>query len=175
MKTSAILLIAGTASLTAAEPLRQASEARLWLQVPKEQAPLKDIRVSTGSVNAAHWEKDPALRERFADITFPIRWWKWSGITIRFTPAESGTAQLTLSGPWGADANQTMYRQEILWDQCSATGTCSQTAVSRKPKTGNRLRGVPHGHRIPRRTLGRCKAHRPWKESWRARAGTTVP
>ena len=126
MKTSACLLIASTVSLTAAEPLRQAAEARLWLQVPKNQAPLKDLRVSSGSVGSAHWEKDPALRERFADITFPIRWWKWSEITIRFTPAESGTAQLTLSGPWGADANQNMYRQEILWDQCSATGTVLQ-------------------------------------------------
>lgn len=123
MKTAACLLFASLATLTAAEPLRQAAEARLWLQVPKNQAPLKDIRVSTGSVGSAHWEKDPDLRERFADITFPIRWWKWTEITIRFTPAESGTAQLTLSGPWAADSNQTMYRQEILWDQISATGS----------------------------------------------------
>lgn len=126
MKHALLPLLAAASCLTAAEPLRQASEARLWLQVSNDQPPLKDIHASTGSVGTAHWEKDPLARQRFSDISFPIRWWKWTEIIIRFTPVENGTAQLTLSGPWAADANQTMFRQEILWDQITATGTTIQ-------------------------------------------------
>lgn len=116
------LLLAALTTLTTAEPLRQASEARFWLKVPKNQVPLKGLRVSTGQMGIAHWEKDPELRERFADISFPIRWWKWSETTVEFTPSEDSTVELTLLGPWAADSNQTVYRQEIVWDQITAKG-----------------------------------------------------
>ena len=112
--------------LSAGEPLRQASEARLWLKVPAGQPPLRDVRVSVGRVTDASWEKDPAVRERHADIIFPIRWWSWNEAAVSFTPAQDGTVELTLCGPWAQDPSGTLVRQEILWDDLTATGTSLQ-------------------------------------------------
>lgn len=109
--------------IAAGEPVRQASEARLWLKVPAGQAPLRDVRVSVGRVTDATWEKDPALRERHSDIVFPIRWWAWNEASVSFTPAQDGTVELVLSGPWAQDPSGTLIRQEILWDDLDATGT----------------------------------------------------
>lgn len=123
MKHSLLILLATLPHLTAAEPpLRQASEARIWLKVPKNQTPLRDVRVSTGQIGSAQWEKDPELKARFSDISFPVRWWKWTELTVRFTPVESGTVELTLSGTWAADSKNTVFRQELLWDQITAKG-----------------------------------------------------
>jgi endoglucanase len=126
MTRSLLPLFALAASLAAQEPIRQASEARLWLKVPAGQAPLRDIRVSNGSATPASWEKDPAVRERHTDIVFPIRWWSWSEITIAFTPAHDGPVEWVLSGPWAPEKNGLMPRQEILWDDLSAEGTILQ-------------------------------------------------
>ena len=123
MKRILIPLLALAASLSAQEPVQQASDARLWLKVPAGQPPLRDIRVSNGSAAPAAWEKDPAVRERHTDIVFPIRWWSWSEISIRFTPAQDGSVELVLNGPWAQDPNATLIRQEILWDEITAQGT----------------------------------------------------
>jgi len=108
---------------TAGEEVRQASEARLWLNVPAGQAPLRDVRVSTGRASDASWEKDPAVRERHSDIVFPIRWWQWNEISVSFTPAQDGSVELVLSGPWAQGKSGSLIRQEILWDDLAATGT----------------------------------------------------
>ena len=126
MTRSLILLLAIAAHLTAEEPVRQASQARLWLKVPASQAPLRDVRGTTGNVSTASWEKDPAVRERHTDITFPIRWWSWSETTVTFTPAQDGSVELQLSGPWAEEKQgdtATLVRQEILWDDLSTEGT----------------------------------------------------
>ncbi len=123
MTRSLFPLLALVASLSAAEPVRQASEARLWLKVPAGQPPLQGLRVSNGRATSATWEKDPAVRERHSDIVFPIRWWSWSEISVSFTPAHDGPVELTLSGPWAQDKSGTLVRQEILWDDLSADGT----------------------------------------------------
>jgi endoglucanase len=124
MTRTLIPVLALAASLSAQEPLRQASEARLWLQVPAGHAPLRDIQVSHGRSAPAAWEKDPAVRERHIAIVFPIRWWSWSEIAIRFTPAQDGPVELVLNGPWAQDKKtNTLIRQEILWDEITATGT----------------------------------------------------
>jgi endoglucanase len=111
------------ASLSAQEPIRQASEARLWLKVPLDQAPLGAAQVSTGSATPSAWEKDPAVRERHIDVLFPVHWWSWSEITIRFTPSQDGMVDLMLIGPWAPEVNGSLPRQEILWDEITATGT----------------------------------------------------
>ncbi|MEI7909096.1 MAG: glycoside hydrolase family 5 protein [Verrucomicrobiota bacterium] len=115
-------LLALATALSAQEPIRQATEARLWLQVPAGQAPLRDVQVSNGSAATAAWEKDPAVRERHTDVVFPIRWWAWSETSISFTPAQDGPVELTLSGPWEQSKSATLLRQEILWDDISAEG-----------------------------------------------------
>lgn len=122
MTRSLLPLLALAASLAAQEPIRQASEARLWLKVPAGQAPLRDIRVSNGSATPASWEKDPAVRERHTDILFPIRWWSWSKMTLSFMPTQDGPVELTLNGPWAPEMDGLMPRQEILWDEITAEG-----------------------------------------------------
>jgi endoglucanase len=105
-----------------AEIIRLPSEARLWLKVSAAQSPLQDIEVSAGTATPATWEKDPAVRARHTDVIFPVRWWSWRELTVRFTPAEDGPVELTLTGPWAADENGAMPRQEILWDDLTAEG-----------------------------------------------------
>jgi endoglucanase len=122
MKRSLFPLLALAASLSAEEPIRQASEARLWLKVPAGNTPLRDIQVSHGRATPAAWEKDPAVRERQTDILFPIHWWSWNEIAITFTPPQDGLVELVLNGPWAQDKTGTMIRQEILWDDLTAEG-----------------------------------------------------
>ncbi len=115
-------LLALTAILSAQQPLIQATSARLWLKVPADQPPLRDMRVSTGSASPAPWEKDLAVRERLCDILFPIRWWAWNEIEISFTPGGDGSVELSLNGPWAQEKNGAMPRAEILWDNITAVG-----------------------------------------------------
>lgn len=118
-----LLLLTVATALSAQEPLRQASDGRLWLKIPADQTPLRDIEVSTGSARSASWEKDPAIRERHTDFTFPIHWWGWQEITIRFTPPADGSMDLVLNGPWEQEKPGTVLREEVLWDDLSAEGT----------------------------------------------------
>ncbi len=117
------LLIGLGVSLSAQETPRQTTEARLWLQVPAGQPPLRDIRVSSGSAMPAPWEKDPAIRERRIDVVFPVSWWDWREFTVSFTPVGDGTVDLSLNGPWEEEKNGASFRKEVLWDDLSAEGT----------------------------------------------------
>lgn len=115
-------IVAAGAVVNAAEVLRIPSEARLWLKVPAGQPPLRDVRVSAGHVSPVSWEKNPALRERWTDILWPVTWWSWSELSVSFTAAADGDVELTLLGPWAADENGSMPRQEVLWDQIRIEG-----------------------------------------------------
>lgn len=120
---SLMLLIALAAPLSAGETARQTTEARLWLKVPAGQAPLRDIHVSSGTATPAHWEQDPAVRERLTDVIVPVRWWGWREFSISFTPPEDGSVELALSGPWEEEKPGALFRQEVLWDDITAEGT----------------------------------------------------
>ncbi len=122
MNRTLLLLGLCAAPLAAAEPIQQASEARLWLKVPPGSPPLEQVAVSAGGFSQADWEKDPELRRRQLDVQFPIRWWSWASQTIRFTPAADGAVELILNGPWAKAPGDGLLRQEILWDDLSATG-----------------------------------------------------
>ncbi|MCX6877084.1 MAG: glycoside hydrolase family 5 protein [Verrucomicrobia bacterium] len=126
MTRTLLPLFALATALSAQEPIRQAAEARLWLKVPAGQAPLRGVVVSNGSATPAAWEKDPAVRERHTDVVFPIRWWAWSDLSITFTPAQDGSVEVVLCGPWAQDKIAGLVRQEILWDDLSAVGTTLQ-------------------------------------------------
>lgn len=116
------LFISLCVSLSAQETPRQTTEARLWLQVPAGQAPLRDIRVSSGSATPAPWENDPAVRERQIDVVFPVSWWAWHEFTVSFTPVGDGTVDLSLNGPWEEKKDGLSFRKEILWDDLRAQG-----------------------------------------------------
>ena len=118
-----LLLIALAISASALEPLRQSTEARLWLRIPKDRAPLNELRVSSGTATPAPWEKDPEVSARLTDVIFPVRWWDWKNITIDFTPREDGTVDLILNGPWEEEKPGIICRKEVLWDSISAEGT----------------------------------------------------
>lgn len=122
MKRPLPLLLVLPAMLSAQEPRQLASDGRLWLKVPAGQAPLREVRVSSGSATQAPWEKDSAVRERQTDILFPVRWWSWSELTVSFTSPQDGTVELSLNGPWSPDVDGKMPRKEILWDSISAVG-----------------------------------------------------
>lgn len=139
-----VFLICLAPFLTAQEPIKQATDARVWLQVPANDPPLRDIQVSSGSATQAGWEKDPAVRERHTDILVPIRWWDWKTFTVRFTPAADGEVKLGLLGPWEANASGTVLREEVLWDNISATGT-EVTNGGFKSQTAD---GTPEGWKI---------------------------
>lgn len=189
MKRIIFLLLAAHATLTAAEPpLRQASEARIWLKVPGNQPPLRDVRVSTGQLGSAHWEKDPEHRRRLSDITFPVRWWKWTQLSVRFTPVESGTVELTLSGTWAADSHNVVFRQEVLWDGISAEGATlrnggfEETEAARPAVWNSPWAPYPAPESWPLRTaeakegqhVGASWHDRPLIQSIQVRAGTPV-
>ncbi len=126
MKPIILFFFALACSVFSAENIRQASEARCWLKVPANQPPLKDVRISLGSVTNASWVKDPAIRDRQSDVMFPVRWWSWNETVVEFTPTYDGPLELVLCGPWQADKGNTIFRQEILWDEISATGVTIQ-------------------------------------------------
>jgi endoglucanase len=105
-----------------AETVGIPSEARLWLKIPPSGAPLADVWVSSGNAMQAKWGGDPAARERLTDISFPIRWWSWNEVSVRFTPVEDAAVELSLLGPWAADVDGAMPRLEVLWDGIRAEG-----------------------------------------------------
>jgi len=115
------LLLALSAFAAADDSIRQAAEARIWLKVPAGSAPLGDVRVSSGSAWSAHWDQG-ADREQITDVNFPIHCWSWKEITIRFTPTQDETVNFVLTGPWAEGKDGRLLRQEILWDDVSASG-----------------------------------------------------
>ncbi len=102
---------------------RTASEARLFLRVPAEAPPLREVRVSRGQVSPGTFEQTPEKRERLSDVRFPVSWWRWQEFTLRFTPAHDGLIELDLNGHWAEASPGVLARQEILWDALSAEGT----------------------------------------------------
>ena len=107
----------------AQETLRQAGEGRVFLKTPADKPPLSGVHVSLGTVTDALWEKDPARSARQKDIRFGIRSWEWQEISISFTPTYDGPVELLFAGLWEQEKPGTIYRQEILWDDVTTTGT----------------------------------------------------
>lgn len=98
------------------------SEARLFLRVPEGQPPLKNVGISRGEALPGSFEDSPEKRERLTDLRFPITWWRWKEVTLRFTPGHDGTLELDLNGPWGEARPGVLKQQEILWDAITCEG-----------------------------------------------------
>jgi len=146
------------------------------------------VRVTTGSATPASWEKDPAVRERHLDVIFPILWWDWREISISFTPVEDGTVELILDGPWEKGNADTVFRQEILWDDISAVGTqlengSFESQSGGKPDSWTPVYGPylatdawPLAHAAPLQgtTLAASYQNRPLAQSLKLTAGRMV-
>ena len=102
---------------------RMPAEARMFLRVPEDAAPLRDVTISQGAISRGDFEDTAEKRERLSDIRFPVRWWDWREFTLKFTPGHDGDVELDLNGPWAEAKPGQLYQQEILWDEFSATGS----------------------------------------------------
>jgi endoglucanase len=56
-------------------------------------------------------------------VNFTVPHFTWMPAAFRFTPATNGTVALTLRGPWEQSPGGTIYKQEVLWDACTAVNT----------------------------------------------------
>jgi endoglucanase len=104
------------------EPAGVAAEARLFLTVPPQEPPLREVSCSRGTVSSPDWEGDPVKRVRMSDVRFPVNWWRWSDVMVRFVPSANGTVELSLNGPCSETRPGVLSRQEIYWDRLSAEG-----------------------------------------------------
>lgn len=98
------------------------SEARLFLRVPEGQPPLKDVTISRGESMPGSFEDSPEKRERLSDLRFPVTWWHWKEVMLRFTPGHDGTLELDLNGPWAEASPGVLKQQEVLWDAITCEG-----------------------------------------------------
>lgn len=130
-----------------------ASSARLFLRVPEGSPPLTGVRVSSGQALPGNFEPTPEKRERLSDLNFPIHWWRWTEVTVSFTPTYDGTVELDLNGPWGEERPGVLQDQEVLWDELSATGTTIENGGFEERKGA-----VPEGWASPWRPYPEDKA-----------------
>jgi endoglucanase len=77
-----------------------------------------------GSIQRMNWIAT-ADQPRSYTCDFPIIHFSWKQFEIQFTPENSGGVDLTLMGPWeqSTATGTPIYRQEVLWDNLSATNT----------------------------------------------------
>ena len=76
--------------------------------------------VGDGPVYRQTWI-DPTNQPLSYTVQFTIVHFAWTEAAFKFTPASNGTVTLTLDGPWEQSPSNGIYRQEVLWDACSAT------------------------------------------------------
>ena len=76
-----------------------------------------------GTIGRQWWLSGSSVPGSY-DCSFFIMDYAWVPAAFCFTPASSGTVTLSLMGPYELSPpyNQP-YREEVLWDACSATGT----------------------------------------------------
>jgi endoglucanase len=119
-----ILLFVLLATPLAAEEFVPAmpTEARLFLRVPEGQPPLRNVGISRGECVPGAFEDSPEKRARLTDIRFPITWWRWNEVTLKFTPGHDGTLELDLNGPWAEARPGVLRQQEVLWDALACDG-----------------------------------------------------
>ena len=79
------------------------------------------ILVGSGSISRMTWISAPE-QPRSYTCDFRVHHFGWSEILIQFTPQNNRAVDLTLMGPWDQPpGGTTIYRQELLWDDLSAT------------------------------------------------------
>jgi endoglucanase len=127
MRCLAVLLLLGVTTGAPAQPnpVKLAARARLDLTATAGVGSLTggiSLR-GNGTVNRMVWR--PAAEQPFTyTLEVPAPHFAWTEFLFRFTPASSGLVEIKLLGPWDrADGGDLIYRQEIFWDELSATNT----------------------------------------------------
>jgi len=121
-----VLDLTVSAAFAQTNPPKLATTARVDLNASVAVGSLADgaVIAGNGSVDRQTWLTTNDWPLTYF-IQLPIIRFAWSGFTVRFVPANSGTVQLSLRGPWEevTPGTGTIYKQEVLWDAVEATGT----------------------------------------------------
>ncbi|OQB88503.1 MAG: Endoglucanase H precursor [Verrucomicrobia bacterium ADurb.Bin118] len=117
-------LITGVA-LGQSNPVKLATQARFDLLASVSVGALTNgyILEGSGALERQTWLA-AADQPRSYTANLSIFHFTWTELVARFTPAGSGTVELTLRGPWQRPPDGgAIYKQEVLWDALSAENT----------------------------------------------------
>jgi endoglucanase len=117
------LALIGTTTFAQTNPVKVASFARFDLNGDFNTGPLTNGYFSAGGGSVARqtW-LDPGDQPASYTVQFNVTHFSWTQSAFKFTPCSNGTVTLTIRGPWEMSPNGAIYKQEVLWDACSATG-----------------------------------------------------
>jgi endoglucanase len=117
------LALGGTSNVQAqTNPVKMATQARFDLMGSTSVGVISNgyMLLDYSSVARQSWI-DPTNQPLSYTVQFAIVHFAWTEAAFQFTPASNGTVTLTLRGPWEQSPDGPIYRQEVLWDACSAT------------------------------------------------------
>jgi endoglucanase len=117
-----VLSTSGPVAQAQVNPLKLAGLARFDLLANGNVGRLTNGWMLTDAADVARqlW-LDAASQPRSYTVNFETTHCGWTEAAFRFTAVSNGTVTLTLLGPYENSTNGNIYRQEILWDACSAT------------------------------------------------------
>jgi endoglucanase len=121
---AALVLLTASASAQS-NPVKVATVARFDLLGDAGVGALTNgyMTAGDGSVARQSWITNTDQPRSFT-VSFTVPHFDWSPAGFRFTPASNGTVSMTLRGPWElSPTNSLIYKQEVLWDACSASNT----------------------------------------------------
>ncbi|HWD19623.1 MAG TPA: glycoside hydrolase family 5 protein [Verrucomicrobiae bacterium] len=116
-----MFLASALAASAQTNPVQVAVQARFDLEGDGNTQALNlgYLTAGAGSVDRQTWLA-PSDQTNSYTVNFNIAHFAWTPASFRFTPASSGTVNLTIRGPWEMSPNGAIYKQEVLWDGCSA-------------------------------------------------------
>ena len=105
-------------------PAKLASEGRIDLIPDAQVGHLTGGRVSGGRGQIGRMNWLPAeQQDRGYTSTLPSTHRTWRAFELTFVPENSGEVLVTLMGPWASAGGNEVIRQELEWDELTATGT----------------------------------------------------
>ena len=108
------------------EPVKLAGAARFDLSADDQVGKIENGRVIEGNGSIERQELGRRIRAAAGlHGEFPGHPSGLASLTVRFTPATSGTVTLTLMGPFEEASKGVVYRQEVLWDDVRVEGASS--------------------------------------------------
>jgi endoglucanase len=119
----ALCLAVVPATTSLAEPLKLAGFAQINVLGDAAVGTLTNGRILRGSgwINRMSWvSSNEVPRSYFAGLD--INRFAWTPLAVQFLPQSNGMVNVTLSGPWEEQSPGVLYRQDVLFDDVSATG-----------------------------------------------------
>ena len=111
--------------LAQSNPVKLAASARFDLNAAASVGALNDGQFIAGGGSFSRQTWLPAADQpRTYSAQFNIVRFAWQSAAFQFTPQSNGTVTVRLMGQWEQPpGGGAIYRQEVLWDDLSATGT----------------------------------------------------